>query len=1051
MADIDNIRSRIHARWCHVLLIEGVPFAFTDQHKLTSGWWTADDRRILPGLTVPDTLGFSLDRETWLLEEEQASFNVIDFDRTIPGFFGGLSKPYQRLGERLPAGSDAIVAPLIGADQDVLLADEGGYIGTEAIGPSGQRGYYSCIPWANMPGQDHPTIDEPYPVFTSRAVGPLIVEGRRVALYRIFWDPDAQVWATFEEHTDAAIAAGRNPMFWWGTLRQSGKVDGKVWTIDCTGPGSWIRKPLANRVPTLWYPVSADVTFKEEERDVVVSFYKAENVGLPYTFGFDVGVVPDGSPDSVASYLGALINATSNLAGDAGVWTDDVPTSGAEGQITFDSYGCEIATLKDCAVSARMDMSLHIRVWRLLGYDPLVDPGSFEGPQPLFIPQGKDYYVGVFSTCKAGADPFQYNGDFDYDGNGVPRQYTPLYVDGASVLPGDPGPGGVPIRLSTENNSDIYCESQTIRPVPEGELDGTQCDSWRLWVFKGPLQRKGQEEPEDTIQIGVCSWRSGTFGTVGIATDGVSRALLLHEWLDPRLFGYNFKPVDPVIGWASNNGAEESDGRIQCSPLNMFGTFYINPDRAVDTLLRILLSTGTAVWDDGTFDALDGTIGWIADSNLLLGANSVGEDHAYPGADVEIYDMSLQIPKQIIDYASFASTAEDLPSGSSGPLAFGKCAIQGTSIQSEELIGALMSSRHWAMSLKRGRLGLWTPHLGSEGQFEEGVDFEITESDLHGKAGDPASTIPTVDLRPVNPFDRATVKFTGNPSESWLDGQREYTGKARDYGARARSGAVTRDVLGPDLISTQWFVGDQNAKIPPWFLKSWEPDFRELWEIRVSTWASRPNRGIETLRIKRPKGQDIYPGAILRLTNPWPANSVGGYGVTGAYARVLSVQQETDSGCAVVGCLLEAAPPNALKWAPIVRLLDNVLSEEDRYNASDRKFFVREDWGGKPAPLLSFIKPATIDAPDEPAKVLGLQYDGVDWEQNFSCFIESVSTATSTLVHTAMGLTGVLLTRPYTLLVLAPADDPEQAQWVRDLYAQHTGLPADDAIPKLPK
>jgi hypothetical protein len=167
------------------------------------------------------------------------------------------------------------------------------------------------------------------------------------------------------------------------------------------------------------------------------------------------------------------------------------------------------------------------------------------------------------------------------------------------------------------------------------------------------------------------------------------------------------------------------------------------------------------------------------------------------------------------------------------------------------------------------------------------------------------------------------------------------------------------------------------------------------------TWASRPNRGVETLRITRPKGQDIYPGAILRLTNPWPANSVGGYGVTGAYARVLSVQQETDSGCAVVGCLLEAAPPNALKWAPIVRLLDNVLSEEDRYNASDRQFFVREDWGGSKPPLLSFIKPATLDAPDEPAKVLGLQSDGVGWEQNFSCFIESVNTGTSTLVHTA--------------------------------------------------
>ena len=299
--------------------------------------------------------------------------------------------------------------------------------------------------------------------------------------------------------------------------------------------------------------------------------------------------------------------------------------------------------------------------------------------------------------------------------------------------------------------------------------------------------------------------------------------------------------------------------------------------------------------------------------------------------------------------------------------------------------------------------------------------------------------VPGVELRPVNPFDRVAWTYAGNPTESWVDGQEELKYKARDPGSRARSGSRVRDVAAPDLVATEWFLnGDQNNpnNAEKGLLKSWTGEVSKLWEKDIPKWLAQPHRLVTKLRISRPKGQDIYPGAILKLTNPWPANSTGTYGVAGAFARVQSVTHETDSCAVVVECLLEANPPGQLRWAPVARVTDEAAETSDRYDASARTFFC-EDWGGVVAPVTAFVKPAYLDAVDEPAKIIVLQYDGVSWLETCSGFVESVNTVAKSITLTTDGLTGTFYERMYSLILLAPSTDGDQVDWCRALYAEH--------------
>lgn len=1070
MAEISDLRMRPSMRHAYLLLIEGCPFAFTDEQELADiNWWQEDSRTIKLGLTVPENLILSLDLESGMLEEQQATFRLLDIDSTVPEFFGGQAKQYLGLGARL-SPLDSPAPPTIDNYGQALLLNSA-YVGTEAIGPEGERNFYSATPvWADMPGQDHPSKDDPLPVVTDSSTGPYLIEGRRVALYRMIYDPDTGGWPSFTKFVSAAVEAGRNPMLWWGTLRQSGKVDGRIWSITCTGVGSWLRRGLNTRTSVKWYPVTATFELADNEKHIGLVFnkrYYKDGHYINNASTYSTYLVDPSSKANIITSINTAITATAAAAGVDGVWTA-VAAIGA-GALEFTEDWIKISISLNLGYQANCKIILARKVWRALGYDPDAGVNNNDGPGPRFYPGASfefiganpdlfveplpSYYTAHITTCPEGEDPQGFTGEYGWAGSGQPRVYFPTYTAGVSVLSGS---GNQIVSITPDDNEDIYCESQTIRAREDATaINGYSCNAQRLWLFRGQLQLPPanefteQPDPIDTVQVARCLWVEFDSGIVAEDGGGTTRGLYIKEWLDPRLFGLHYEPIDPALGWASNDGGAQ----IECSPLGHLGAYYKRPDRVDHTIIRTLLSTGTAVWDASEEDTSDANAKANAAASLTPGANDL-TDQSWPCGDFEIYDLGLQIPKTMVDVANILGAAVDLEGGATGPLGQSKVSIQGGPLQSEELFKALFAPRGWAFSLKRGKIGIWAPHASPEAAFEDGVDFEIGEADLHGAAGDPGSAIPTVELRPVDPFDRLTWTHTGDPTAGWTDGQDELRFKARDVGARARSGMVNKDdFAAPDFIATSWFLeGDQknpnNADTD--LIKTWTAEVANLWEKLIPTWLAGAHRLIKGLRVSRPKGQDIYPGAILRLTNPWPANSEGTYGVSGSYARVVSVTHETDSCAAVVDCLLYATPPGAKRWAPIVRVKDTAATTADRYDVSTKTFYL-QDWGGIAPPVQYFIKPDYIDEADDPACVYILQYDGVTWTHTGTAFVESANTLAKTLTLTSAGITGTFYERQYTVIVMAPAEYEDQVQWVRALFVQHTLFTAPDQSQKIPK
>ncbi len=1057
MAELADLRMRPSCRWGYVILLEGCPFGFTTHLELSESWtgtkwWDFDERKIYPGLVMPRELTTSQDSKSGQFESQSATFEITDFDGLIiPKFFGNLSKVYVSLGARLDPLQDPAPASVVdGGGNNVDLADS--FIGTEAIGPELQRNYYSCTPWEVLPGQDHPAFEEPLPPITSSSVGPYLVEGRRITVLRIIYDEDLGVWPGPEEQWEAAISGNWAPAFWFGKLRTAGEVrENNIWSIDCDGPHSWLEKPLATRASATWYPVTADLTLSAEEKRIAVSFAKIFNNGDDAEInGSDDSYLVDDT-DVFNSVKTAVVDI-SNLPGTGGFKFTDESDTGA-GQINFNLNSVGISISPSYGYAGRMRLELHFRVWQFLGYSPLEDQGNLEEGRPYFEPESAEHpgcYAAYFSTTPAPLEVLIPSGEYDWAGGTTPRVYTVTYQGSVSVLS---GAGGQAVHLHPTGESDtIYCEGQTIRPRTLSFINAQVTTQARWWAFRGKLQLEGQEEPEDTVQIARCSWVEDFPGSIATDGFGLTKGLVVDEWLDPRLFHMNFKPISEKLGWASRDDSEVDGAQIMAAPLSVFGAWNRRADSAVSTLLRVLVSTGTAAWDEAADDEQDGDdalVGKLA--QLTEGSNSLGLD--YPAGDYEIADLGLAIPAGMIDAQSFLDAASDLPEGQAGPLSSGKVAVLGP-VQSQELLASLMEPRGWAWSLIRGRFGIYSPHISSELKFNESTDISITKSDLAGVAGDPASVLFSTGLRPVFPFEQLRVDYAGDPLEGFTSGQQEYQYRARDVGARARSGKVEKELHAPDLIATEWLAGDEPKKTDD--IPTWTSEIRKLWEVQIPTWLARPHRLIQGLKILPHKAQDLGVGSIVRITNPWPPNSGGTYGLTNVSGRVVSITHDTASGVATIDVLAEATAPEALRWAPIVRVMDGD-DPADRFDTDTLTFYC-QDYGGVDAGLVlqSFIKPADLAADDEPCRVNVLGFNGVRWMLVLTAHVESVNIQAKTLtiadltgINSAEGFLDYTFPPRMRLVIVIGADS--DVEWPDLRYALHTPLGGDPDTKKLPK
>jgi len=186
----------------HILFVEGLPWAFTDDETgelLGSGassWIgesesalgaTVGQRTVLPGLRMPRALRESLDPKTGLLTTQQVSIRLVDYEGILADLFASEGKAFSLLGENIPPGSTAlgIATTIIGG---TTINARGRHIGLERIGPAGERGYFSPFPFTLI-GRHHAINlygdgDEgPRPIPIS--VDPLDFMRRKIAIYRV--------------------------------------------------------------------------------------------------------------------------------------------------------------------------------------------------------------------------------------------------------------------------------------------------------------------------------------------------------------------------------------------------------------------------------------------------------------------------------------------------------------------------------------------------------------------------------------------------------------------------------------------------------------------------------------------------------------------------------------------------------------------------------------------------------------------------------------------------------------------------------------------------
>jgi hypothetical protein len=360
VATVAALHAREAAQWGYLLVIEGLDYAFTDTLDLAdgSGWWDEDNRTVLPGLEVPPSLVIESDPRTGLLRDNSARFRLLDtYDDVLATMFR------TRWGNELDQVTARVEPDTTWATDDIATlsgghAIYGQHLGLERIGASsmggtiadGDRRAYYITPSNVPPGLDFPWIagadiaDAP-PTYVSAS--PYAFAGRRVALYRVVYDPDSGAWPSWSDQYDGGS------LIWVGSISGTGRmIDVGKFEIDCGGPESWTRKPLNQNRPPQWRPVASVPDLADGEKGVAVWFNEAEwGVSGVTTSGYHASLfdaaqdIDDDNPADIASHVQAIVsgavsgsveNTSATYSGPSTTAFDD------DGDATFDGATARI-------------------------------------------------------------------------------------------------------------------------------------------------------------------------------------------------------------------------------------------------------------------------------------------------------------------------------------------------------------------------------------------------------------------------------------------------------------------------------------------------------------------------------------------------------------------------------------------------------------------------------------------------------------------------------------------------------------------------------------
>jgi len=1040
-----------------LLLIEGARFGFTSINDLVgegAGSWIGTaygDRSIKLGLVPPRELDLG-ETDPWagkLAQPRPVNFGLLDFDGTVVQLFKNFEPDAttDTMGSRLGPLDDPAPAVVPGPNQTPIDL-WGRHVGTEAIGPAGERRHFWIAPDDVPPGLDHfAGAGWPPALITDE---PTVWAGRRCALYRIVQDPDTGEWPDLLEQYEGG------GLWWYGTVKDRGmwrdSKDGRVLQLACMGASSWLRKSLNMSRPSRWVSARSQIALEGDEVlvaawignhplrqigdgvSIIVGTYPAQTLISGNTLA---GLT---TREEIWTKIGNIVQTMINnvdtggiLAATNATWTGPNPPapsgpwgSNPERQVTISADGssirirCENPTAPNPDEGYWLGIALSAKVWQSAGWD-IGNGSQYNGVCPVggsrwgevdgdqIMPNA--HWVLEFQTRDNHTDAPQ-----KWANGGNWQTYTPPYQQGTVTLDPDAG-DELTLGVGVVRN-----EGQLAQPWTSGAtIDGDDVTASGWWIFRGERLTAAAflagKDPEPYIQIALCEWVATSDGDgVEIDSQGYARIRTI-RWEHPRRFGLDFDRLEEP--WVS------VEGGLLCAPLAVLGGTTSTQDWRHRVIPRILLSSGTATWLD-TGDAVE----------VVPGANQpAGLPDPWPG-DMEAADLGLGMPAVFVDVESWRTACATLPGGLAGALNRVKYPVLGP-MQAETILVDAMSGAGLAWSWQR-RAGEKVPSFGCYDPVApvtlEQVQETLSREDMAElKIGDDEQWRGSVELRRRGPFDTFAYAVGRSPMEP---GSKDYevTHEAQDWGRRYRQGNMV------------WPVRDGGLRDPsPWLgtvyddIYNWESEARDRFPAGFALRYARQVRVYRGSYNARFAGR-LGLGTIVRVIDPTAESPDGTRGIDHMGRITKAVIVTRGAGALVTRVAVELEPEGVDQvkvWGPAAQ------ADVGSWDGVDT-LAVSTDWGDVGDghdDLTGFTQPPWDTRAAGPLRVVIYQSeDGIDFPASLEVRADVASVGASTI--TLAAIAGTIYRDMIKWVVAAPYDE-QTAEWPLGLYipiTEPTGL-----------
>lgn len=983
MPDTDALEVRDDAQWELVFVVEGIAIAWCS-HRFLEALSTGEGHTMRRGL-VRDGMRrrLEIDMRQGPLVPQTMRVRIHDQTGDLAELFSSDRDAFEYLDLTIDPGDDLSLR--------TNLHDM--HVGTERIGPNGERRQYP-VPLGDTIGRQHYAgswDSQLGAIPTKVSEVPLTWVGRRCGLYRVYRDH-----VTYpDDYSEGWRPAAEWRLIWWGSMRDDGRLRGRLWELECDGPDSWLRKDLG--LLTQRTPVGVSPTFAYAADEAEGAVYIDKIFLQPG--GDDIGAVAFASVFTADDILGlreefaALVSAGADAAGSTGPWSD---TSGnvfatlGSGHSIAARWSSDFPTVQAISI-IRFFVVLHRRMWERLGWDlsQSENAGPFEHFFMSEIPQG------VISAC--GEPPSE---EYVVLQIRLRESDTPIYeveprFEGG-VAPLDPTriTDGQVLNLSNNTAGEVTHDGQLWAPVASDPSDATigydlpdgpECDTQGLFLLQGDRRFAGQEDEFEETAILQCSWVDQQ-GTV------LNNQVVATRLWGPRRFGID----RPLL---SSTWSQQVNG-IQARPVLYIGYQHANGyDLAHVVMQRLLLTTGTSTgWSSFSEDLPLGIDPGDNDPPILAG---------FVRLDTERADLGLAIPRAMVQspdaWQGAAQTADE------DALEVFVAIEPGTN--AEDVLEGLMRPLGFAWSLAGGAYGIFTPHDPIQ---ESDVLWVLTrqqqEGDYSGRMGEPDQ-----DLREYAPVDAFDVQW----SKTVYGDDYRFSAKidAADAGRRYRPGGIVEPIEAPYHRRTN----------------TASSTIRDRQSARAEFW-SRRHYTVHGFPIVPSIGRRIWPGEGARITHPLLVDPVAsGYGVTARRARIIAIEEDLgrDSSSFRVDFLAYAERTTTPRvHAPVARGYG--------FDSDTDTILVRDDClglGGGWIDAAAFVEPSYVglDQYGGDLDIHWWQWDGTGWSATGSGTVQSVSTTPGACSITVSDLSGVYY--PCQDAIILPTTvDLQTAEWGLALF-----------------